>query len=306
MFTQLWETVRDTYVYPDFNGLDWNTVGRRYRAQTEAGLTDDDFYQAMRDMIDELGDDHSVFNSPAEVTEEEQRVSGQLDYVGIGIYVTTLFDKGYGVLLQVFPNSPAEQAGLQPHDRILTVDGLPAVGKGEVDNLELLVGPVDSQVQLTVQTPGQAPRELLVTRAHIQTQLPVAAYRVPDTNVGYLMIPTFWDQTIAERVRRALNDLMSPGELEGLVVDMRINGGGMDSALRDTLSIFTHGEVGAFVSRGAERPLVIKASPVGNSQTVPLVVLLGRETISFGEIFCGVLQENGTRSGTAPRQPPRP
>jgi len=293
VFTHLWETVRDTYVYPDFNGLDWDAVGQRYRARVEAGLSDDDFYQAMREMIDELGDEHSVFNSPPEVVEEEERVSGQLDYVGIGIYVTTLFDKGYGILLQVFPASPAERAGLRPHDRILAVDGVPAVGEGQVDNLELLVGPVGSQVHLTVQTPGQEPRELTVTREHIQTQLPVDAYRIPGTDVGYLMIPTFWDQTVAERVRQALDGLTAHSELKGLIVDMRINGGGLDTALRDTLSIFTHGQVGAFVSREAERSLVIEARPVGNSQTLPLVVLVGRETISFGEIFSGVLQESG-------------
>jgi C-terminal peptidase prc len=293
VFTHLWETVRDTYVYPDFNGLDWDEVGQRYRARIEAGLTDDDFYQAMREMIDELGDEHSVFSSPQEVAEEDERVSGQLNYVGIGVYVTTLFDKGYGVLLQVFPASPAERAGLQPHDRILAVDGAPAVGAGQVDNLELLVGLVGSQVHLTVQTPGQEPRELTVTRERIQTQLPVDAYRFPGTDIGYLMIPTFWDQTVAERVRQALDGLTAHRELKGLIVDMRINGGGLDTALRDTLSIFTHGQVGAFVSREAERPLVIEAKPVGHSQTLPLVVLVGRETVSFGEIFSGVLQESG-------------
>jgi len=293
IFNQVWEAVRDTYVYPDFYGLDWEAVYRRYRPRIESGLTDEAFYQAMREMIDELGDDHSVFYSPEEVAEEEAELSGQFDYVGIGIYVVTLLDEGYAVLLQVFPGSPAERAGLRPHDRLLVVDGLPVVDADGVDQLDRLVGPAGSQVRLMVQTPGQEPRELVVRRARIEGQLPVEAYRLPGTQVGYLSIPTFWDDTIATRVRRALEDLLAEGDLEGLIVDMRINGGGVITALKDTLSIFAAGELGTFVSREAERPLVVEADPVGNSQELPLVVLVGRETESFGEVFSGVLQERG-------------
>jgi carboxyl-terminal processing protease len=292
VFTKLWETVRDSYVYPDFNGLDWDEVYRRYRARVEMGLEDEDFYQAMREMIDELGDEHSAFNSPQEVAEEEERVRGQLDYVGIGIYVTTLYDKGYAVLLQVFPDSPAARVGLSSHDRILAVDGTPVIDVYGGDHLDRLQGPAGSEVQLTAQTPGQDPRQLVVTRARIQTQLPVDAYRLPGTDVGYVMIPTLWDQTVADRLRQALEGLVAAGELEGLIVDMRINGGGLDTMLRDALAIFTGGELGSFVGRDAERPLVIEAAPVGNSQELPLAVLVGRETESFGEIFSGLLRES--------------
>jgi carboxyl-terminal processing protease len=293
VFTRVWESVRDTYVYPDFNGLDWDAVYRRYRPRIESGLTDEAFYEAMREMIDELGDDHSVFYSPEEVAEEEAELSGQFDYVGIGIYVVTLLDEGYAVLLQVFPGSPAERAGLRPHDRLLVVDGVSVVDEDGMDQLDRLVGPAGSQVRLMVQTPGQEPRELVVRRARIEGQLPVEAYRLPGTEVGYLSIPTFWDDTIATRVRRALEDLLAEGDLEGLIVDMRINGGGVITALEDTLSIFAAGELGAFVSREATRPLVVEANPVGGSQELPLVILVGRETESFGEVFSGVLQERG-------------
>jgi carboxyl-terminal processing protease len=293
VFTHLWETVRNVYVYPDFNGLDWDEMYRRYRARIEAGMEDEGFYQAMREMIDELGDDHSAFYSPEEVAEEEEILSGQLDYVGIGIYVTILPDEGCAVLLQVFPDSPAERAGLLGHDRILAVDGMPVIDELGQEHLDRLKGPADSQVRLTAQTPGLEPRELILTRTHIQAQLRVDAYRFPGTDVGYLTIPTFWDLTIAGRVREVLEGLMAEGELDGLVLDIRINGGGLDTALQDTLSIFVDGELGAFVGQDTERPLVIEAEPVGNSQELPLVVLVGRETESFGEVFGGLLQESG-------------
>jgi carboxyl-terminal processing protease len=283
--------VRDTYVYADFNGVDWDGVYSRYEAKIEAGLEDEAFYAAMREMIDELGDEHSAYYSPQEVIEEDALLSGQLDYVGIGIYVTTMVDKGYAVLLQVFPGSPGERAGLRSHDRILAVDGLPVVDQVGWENLDRIEGPSGTAVRLLVQTPGEEAREVLVTRERIQAQHPVEAHRIPNTDVGYVLIPTFWDQTIAARVRQALNELMAVSERDGLILDMRINGGGLVSVLEDTLSLFVEGDLGEFVSRAEERPLRIHADPVGDSLTIPLVVLIGRETVSFGEIFSGLLHE---------------
>jgi carboxyl-terminal processing protease len=121
----------------------------------------------------------------------------------------------------------------------------------------------------------------------------VEARRLPETDIGYLLIPTFFDETVAPRVRQALEGLMAAGELKALIVDLRINDGGLFTILEDILSLFTVGEMGTFVSRDAERTLTVEPNPVGNSQGLPLVVLVGQETVSFAEVFSGVLQENG-------------
>ncbi len=293
VFSKLWEAVRDTYIYPDYNGLDWEAVRERYRGRIQQGLDDEEFYQAMGEMVDELGDEHSAFYSPEEAADEEELLRGQMDYVGIGIYVTVPVDTDHGVVLQVFPGSPAALVGVRPHDRILAIEGIPVVDESGMDNLDLLEGSVGSEVHLTVQTPGGSPRELVLVRAEIQGQLSVDAQRLPGTETGYILIPTFQDQTITTRVRQALEDLTSAGALNGLVIDMRINGGGLASELEGTLAIFTGGELGTFVSREAERSLLIAPDPVGRSQELPLVILIGRETESYGEVFSGVLQENG-------------
>ena len=72
-----------------------------------------------------------------------------------------------------------------------------------------------------------------------------------------------------------------------------MNGGGSSTVVEPILSIFTAGTMGHFVSRTASRPLEITADPIVNSQSVPLVVLVGEDTASFGEIFSGVLQDTG-------------
>jgi carboxyl-terminal processing protease len=54
-FDQIWTIVNDNYLYTDFNGLDWNAIRSEYIQKIEAGLSEDDFYQDMEELIDKLG-----------------------------------------------------------------------------------------------------------------------------------------------------------------------------------------------------------------------------------------------------------
>jgi carboxyl-terminal processing protease len=295
IFDKLWEIVRDDYLYPDYNGADWDALGHEYRARVEAGLNDEAFWLTMDEMLLELNDDHSIFLSPAAAAEEDRMLSGGADYVGVGVYTSVPFEpeKEYVVVLLVFPDSPAARAGVRPHDRILTIDSHPACCDAYgYDYLERLDGPEGSEVELEVQTPGEPPRTVKVTRTLIQGTLPVEA-RLLEGNVGYILIPTLWDETIVERVRQTLQELTSEGELVGLILDNRINPGGSDAVLEGLLELFTHGQVGHFRGRWGQEPLRIRGTDIGGSQRVPLAILVGRETASFAEILSGVLREAG-------------
>jgi C-terminal peptidase prc len=291
---ELWEIVDQEYVYPDFNGLDWKAVGETYRARVEAGMTNEEFWLAMDEMILELGDDHSVFLSPQAVAEEDSMLEGELDYVGIGISSMPVPEKSYSVILIVLPNSPAEEAGLKPHDRILAVDGHEACCDPEgYDFLYLLSGPENTRVEMVVQTPGSESRTLYVQRARIQTSVNVQAERLAG-DIGYILIPTFWDNTTTDQVQQALEGLVTQGELAGLILDMRVNAGGSETVLNGVLSFFTEGnDLGHYVSRSYEDALWVQGRDVGGSQEVPLVILVGPGTVSFAEVFSGVLQEDG-------------
>jgi C-terminal peptidase prc len=293
IFTELWEIVRDRYLYPDYNGVDWEAVGQEYRAYVETGLSDDEFWYAMDALLVELDDEHSIFLSPDGVAEEEQMRTGEMDYVGVGIYAAPVPDKEYSVVLLVFPDGPAAQAGLRPHDHILTVDDSPACcDEFGYDRLWALYGPEDSSVELRVQAPDGLIRTVTVTRRRIQGPLPIETRRL-EGDIGYILIPSLWDETIVERVRQALKDLSAEGELRGLILDNRINPGGSEAVLVDLLALFTDGRVGQFESREKMVPVHIEGVDVEGSQRVPLVVLIGTETVSFAEIFSGVLGEVG-------------
>lgn len=279
--------VDQVYVYPDFNGKDWKGIVSGYRTKVDAGMETEQFYMEMQSMINELGDEHSSFISPVQVQEADQELKGKIEFVGIGIYSNFDFDHGRLVVISIFPGSPAEYAGLQPHDSILLVDGLPISSDTGIRTL----GPECTSVMLTVQSPGGSPRDLMLVRTPIEGSIPVDARLVPTTDgsrIGYIFIPSFFDETLPPQIEQALKDF---GDLDGLILDVRLNGGGTSTVLYPILSFFTDGKIGDFVSRREKRPLEIVADPINNSQTVPLVVLVSEGTASFGEIFAGVMRD---------------
>ena len=281
--------VTEVYVYPDFNGKDWNEIETRYKDRVQSGLDTETFYMDMRSMINELGDEHSTFISPAEVEEAEAELSGDVEFVGVGIYGQPDYERNRLIVISTFPDSPADYAGIREHDSILLVDGLPIQQETGIR----LRGPGCSAVVLDVQSPGEAPRDVMLLRSPIQGNLPIDA-RLVFTNdgskIGYIFIPTFFDETIPLQIEKALKDF---GQLDGLILDLRLNGGGSSTVTYPILAYFVSGRLGEFVSRSDTRSLTIEPNPIQNSQTVPLIVMVSEDTVSFGEIFAGVLKDSG-------------
>jgi len=287
IFNDLWATVDELYVDPAFNGVDWDGVYDRYAAKVAAGLTEENFAALMKRMIQELHDEHSSYQTAAEVQEEERRVAEGLNFVGIGASFLPVGDAGS--VLYVLPGSPAALAGILPHDLLVSVDGGPlrdAAGRART------LGEAGTPVTVQVRRGGALITFNLV-RAAVSAPVPVDSCLVAGTRIGYIFLPTFFDASITEQVRSALQKLMAGGPLDGLIIDNRVNGGGLESQAKGVLSFFTSGNHGAYVSRTGSTPFSVTAQEVGNSQTVPLVVLIGQGTASYGEIFSGVLRASG-------------
>lgn len=295
VFEEIWNVVNAEYLYTDFNGLDWEAVHAEYHQRIEAGLSDEAFYQAMWEMIRSLGDEHSTYFSPEEAKARDAEFASDYNYVGIGVYTNVIRDKRRLAIVLIFPGSPAEAAGLKIHDSILAVDGQPVVNEDGTRN-NILRGPEGTSIDLTVQSPGEEPRTLRVPRQRIAGALPVP-YSVLTTpqgkRIGYILIPTFNDTTVDDQIGGALASMSAGGRLDGLILDNRQNGGGNSEILLNTLGYFVKGEVGAFVERENRTPLRVAANDIGGSQSVPLTVLVGENTASFGEIFAGILQDMG-------------
>jgi carboxyl-terminal processing protease len=278
------------YLYPD--ALEsWGNDAVLPAAERIAEGLDDRAFEALLDWVmEQLGDEHSFVESPQDVAEADAAEAGHSDFVGIGVYSYSVRDPGTDTVIAVHPGSPAEQAGLRPHDTLVAVDGLPfldELGRGRSR------GPEGTSFTLTYDRPGEGLREATLVRRRVTTSVPVGACMVPGTRIGYILLPTFFDASIDDQVRDALTALTLDGPLDGLVLDDRANGGGFDQVLYPMLATFTGGPVGTWVNRGGNDPVVIEAQDVAGSQDVPLVVLIGPDTNSFAEIFAGAVQATG-------------
>lgn len=112
--------------------------------------------------------------------------------------------------------------------------------------------------------------------------------------IGYLLVVSFADSKVDERVGKALKEMSAATALDGLILDLRVNQGGEYTTASNVLAYFTGGKLGYFTDRyGKKRWWSVSPRNIGGSQSLPLVVFVDNYTVSFGEIVAGVLQDRG-------------
>jgi carboxyl-terminal processing protease len=294
IFNEAWEIVRDNYLYEDYNGLDWQAVREELAPRAAAAETPEAFYAVMYELINRLNDEHSRFESPQDVARQEAEFEGELRYGGIGAVVRELDDGG--LILTLAPGGPAEQAGLQTRDLIIAVDGIPfndpdAFGpEGPISRIR---GTPGSTVVLTVQTAGEAAREVTVTRQAIPGD---AFPRVESSrlagNIGLVTIETFYVEEVDQLVREKVEALLAEGPLNGLIIDVRSNSGGYVHLMRNTLALFIDGgSIGSTGGRTSnEEQIIPDGRTIPGMENVPMVVLTGPDSVSAAEMFAAGMQ----------------
>ena len=240
----------------------------------------------MEEMVAQLGNLHTKFYPPK---------NDELNPAGIGILTISIPGENRADVAMVIPNSAADKAGILPRDRILAVDGKePPIDPKEL--LSLLRGKVGTKVVLTIQTPGNALRQVEVTRGYISQAFPVPYedWITPKNNhVGYLFLGSFFYGSLNDQIANAITKMTLERPLDGLILDVRLNPGGEESTLYNALSFFTHGTIGYFVTRDEKSPIEIPNREVNGSGGIPLVILITSSTSSAGGIFAGLLHDIG-------------
>jgi carboxyl-terminal processing protease len=294
LLDELWGAVKADYVFPDYNGVDWDAIRIRYRTVVSGGLTDADFYTLMNQLIAELGDQHSYYLDPDEARSLGQVVTGSKKFVGIGVNFSDILAPDGLPIVFTYPGAAAETAGLRAHDVIVAKDGEPMLdANGErTAAAKSFAGDPGTTVVVTVRHPDGRSEDLSLVRTEFTSATPVPFCRVPGTRIGYVLIATLYDETLLDGLREALRKMSADGPLDGLIIDNREDGGGLAAVLVPILSLFMEGRLGFFASRTILLPLASKPEDVAGSQSVPLAVLIGDGTNSFGEVMSGVLQQS--------------
>jgi C-terminal peptidase prc len=283
-------------LYEDYRGIDWNAMRAEYEPQIQQ-VSLEEFYGLLRQMIVRLGDEHSRFMSPQEVAAEESRFNNVQRYGGIGAEVRDT-EEG-GLIVKVAPGSPAEQSGLQPRDLIVLVEGTPftdpdAFGPG--GPISVIRGEPGSSVTLTVRS-GAIEREVTVVRQIIGSNAfpEVTSQRLPSSNIGLLTVDTFYADALDTEIRSQVEALLAAGPLDGLIIDVRSNGGGFVHLMRNTIALFVDGgSIGSTVGRDiSDEQLIPSGQMIAGMAGVPIVVLAGPETVSAAEMFAAGMQVLG-------------
>jgi len=237
-------------------------------------------------------DGYSQFLPPQEASDAAAELSGR--YGGIGVFAE--FIEGALTVTTPMIGSPAEEAGVRPGDVIVAADGRPLNELPEGDALALLQGEAGSTVVVTVKRGGlSTPIDIPIVRRVIE--VPVVTYSVlSGTRVAHIRLTIFGDSTTAQ-----LDDALGRAavdNVDGIVLDLRSNGGGWVQSAQETVGRFISAERGPALledttpGAGGEQPRPILGGEV-TAFDVPLVVLVDSGTASAAEIVAGALQHYG-------------
>jgi carboxyl-terminal processing protease len=270
LIDEAWRTIQDNYV--DAQHLDDQALA----------------YAAIRGMADAVGDEgHTQFMTAEEAKAVDQSLSGQ--FVGIGVQVNQADDKSIEIR-SVFPNTPAEEAGLQRGDVIKAVDGKTTDGETLDQTISRVRGPEGEDVTLTIGRDGKPDFDVTITRR--QYDLPLVSWAmVPGTDIAVIRLEQFATGA-TDAVKGSISAAKEAGAKK-LILDLRGNPGGYVGEAVGVASQFVgDGVVYQAISRdGTSKNNEVQ--PGGLATDIPLVVLADGDTASSAEIVTGAIQDAG-------------
>ncbi len=243
-------------------------------------------YGAIKGLLGSLGDPYTRFVEPKNFDEMKVRMKGE--FFGIGIHIGMKQD--HLTVIAPIAGTPADKAGLKAMDAILKIDGKSTDGLSLEEAVTLIRGPQGSQVVLTLFRKGnKAPIDVPIKRDKIEIKA-VDKVEVFRGNLGYIRLNTFESQKATDEVRDAL-DQLSQKQVQGLVLDLRNNGGGLlRNAIQITGLFISKGDVVHTVNRDGKRET---ESVNGRAVfTQPMVILINEGSASASEILAGAVKDN--------------
>jgi len=269
-----------------------------YREVSGEQLADASLRGMVRDLRRRHRDRFSEYFSAEELTRFNEEIEGR--FSGIGLSVTGV-KEGLRVA-SVFKRSPAERAGIEVGDTIVSVDGRSIAGLDSNAATELIKGPEGTEVTVGVRARkgGKTRRERLV---RAQISVPVVSSSLEEVDgekLGYVRLASFSEGAHAA-LYGAVKRLQKRGA-QGLVLDLRGNGGGLLEEAVLTASVFLPEGETVVTTDSRTQGHADYETKGGNLPAVPLVVLIDRGTASAAEILTAALADDagaevvGTRS----------
>jgi carboxyl-terminal processing protease len=289
LFDGVWEGIRDFYVDPETNGLDWEAIGDEYAPLVVATENAHEVYDILREMVALLEDPFTNFYSPEDLGDPEV-----IDptYGGIGALIdeSVAGQDSEGLrIVYVFEGGSARESGLDVRDRIIGVNGEACARIADIR------GPQGTDVTLTVVSPGEEPRDLTLERRQIDPViLPEARRLAAEMEIGYLRVIALSGQEAIDGIEQALTSFVRGDSIEGLVIDLRASNQGAPAVMLELLRPFVSGAVGEFHARVGNEPIEIEPNDLADDYAdVPVVILVDEASEAEAEQFAAIMQDQG-------------
>ena len=265
-------------------------IFERIRAQYVEEVDEGDLIEAaINGMLTSL-DPHSSYLSPDDANDMRMQTRGE--FGGLGIEVTQ--EEGFVKVVSPIDGTPADEAGIEAGDFITHVDGESILGFALDEAVELMRGPVGSEIIVTIVREGEGePFDVSIVRDTIK--LTAVRSRAEGQTV-VLRVTTFNDQTtpnLEEKLAKEVEELGGMENVNGFVIDLRNNPGGLlTQAIRVSDAFLEKGEIVSTRGRDPADGDRFNATPGDLAMGKPVVVLINGGSASASEIVAGALQDH--------------
>jgi carboxyl-terminal processing protease len=285
LIDEVWQIIDKSYVDGTFNQVDWKAVRNDYLNRSYT--SDEEAYEAIREMLKKLDDPYTRFMNPEEFKNMQVETSGEL--TGVGIQLTQDEKTKKLVVISPIEDTPAFKAGIQAKDIITKIDGKSTDGMDTNQAVSLIRGQVNTEVILTILRNSKE-LEFKLKRAKIEIH-PVrhSVQKSPIGEVGYIRLNQF-SANAASEMRSAIKDLEQK-KVTGYILDLRSNPGGLlFGSIEIARMWLKEGTIVSTVDRVGEAD-----RQTANQKALTdkqLVILVDGGSASASEILSGALQDN--------------
>ena len=274
--------------------IDWSKVSEKEEAIYN---TIDDYYLneidndkiqngIFKGMVDSLGDPYTVYYNPEEYKQFTSSSSGT--YSGIGVAVSQNVTTGAITIVKTFKKGSGEKEGMKPGDVIYKVEGKKIEGLELSKVVSMIKGEEGTFVKVTVLRDG---KEIEFNLERKKLEVDTVNYRMEDRSgkkIGYISVSEF-DEVTASQFKSAISELSKEG-MEGLVIDLRDNPGGLldvtcemlDRMIKKGLLVYTVDKYGKRVDEDATD---------SDSFDKPVAILVNGNSASASEVFSGAMKD---------------
>jgi carboxyl-terminal processing protease len=311
VFEKVWKDVDEHYYDPEFGGVNWQGIHERYLPLVETAKDDQDFYSILDRMTAELHDVHTRFSSPEQWENHKK-------HQGVSIGFRAGYVESKVVVLDVFPESNAAHAGIEPGMIVTALDGQPIADRlaesaqkvlpsstERVTKLRVLstvfAGPIETPFAARLERADGSVFEVKFARQTLSTVPRVTAAKL-SSGFGYIRFDEFHPSLVKDFTTTVRN----LGTTPGLILDLRSNRGGVGATLEAMAGLFfdrktlferrmSRKQVTASERDGhrAEEQQVFVGKDRSETYRAPVVILVSEYSASAAEVFSAGMQDSG-------------